>query len=191
MGVHDQIGDSEDILGAIEDFLTTTATATPSTERVLASVLFTVRAASDEQVSESADARWNKSLAAFHDGADRIVEQRDGHTISCASNRFMATFSGPARAARAGLAIRDMIRVFDLDLRVGVHTAEIELRADGIEGIGVDIGEHVANLAEVGEVWVSRTVRDLTAGSGLHFDARGRHRVGGIDEEWELFAVTS
>jgi class 3 adenylate cyclase len=84
-----------------------------------------------------------------------------------------------------------MMRTLDLDLRVGVHTAEIELRAGRIGGIGVDIGEHVANLAEAGEVWVSRTVRDLTPGSGLHFDGRGRHRVDGIDEDWELFAVTA
>jgi pimeloyl-ACP methyl ester carboxylesterase len=184
-------GDTDDFLRPVQEFITATSPPTPSTELVLATVLFAVSAPSSEPASESIDARGNRQLAAFHNRAAGVIEQCEGRVISSGSDRFVATFTGPARAARAGLQLRDMIRTLDVDLRVGVHTAEIELRAGRIAGIGVDIGAHVADLAEVGEVWVSRTVRDLTAGSGLHFDGRGRHRVGGIDEEWELFAVTA
>jgi class 3 adenylate cyclase len=70
-----------------------------------------------------------------------------------------------------------------------VHTAEVERLGDGIAGVGVHIGARVAAAAPAGEVWVTRTVRDLVAGSGLRFEARGTHEFAGIGEPWELHAV--
>ena len=72
-----------------------------------------------------------------------------------------------------------------------MHTAEIELRGADIVGIGVRVGARVAALARPGEVWVSRTVRDLVAGSGLHLEDRGTHGLRGVDEEWPLYAATT
>jgi hypothetical protein len=42
-----------------------------------------------------------------------------------------------------------------------------------------------------GEVLVFRTVKDLVAGSGLRFEARGSYTLRGVPDEWRLFAVTS
>jgi class 3 adenylate cyclase len=67
----------------------------------------------------------------------------------------------------------------------------MERRGDDVGGIGVHIGSRIAGLAGPGEVWVSRTVKDLTAGSGLEFDARGRHELKGVPDEWELYALTA
>jgi class 3 adenylate cyclase len=47
----------------------------------------------------------------------------------------------------------------------------------------------VLSTAEPGEVLVSSTVRDLTAGSGLDFEDRGMHPLKGVPDEWRLFAV--
>ena len=44
-------------------------------------------------------------------------------------------------------------------------------------------------LAEPGEVLVSRTVRDLVAGSGIEFVDRGEHALKGVPGTWQLFAV--
>jgi class 3 adenylate cyclase len=70
-----------------------------------------------------------------------------------------------------------------------VHTAEVELRGADIAGIGVHIGARIADRARSGEVWVSRTVKDLVAGSGLGFEARGEHEIKGIDDMWTLYAA--
>ncbi|MBA2341949.1 MAG: adenylate/guanylate cyclase domain-containing protein, partial [Thermoleophilaceae bacterium] len=43
--------------------------------------------------------------------------------------------------------------------------------------------------AEDDEVLVSRTVRDLTAGSGLEFTDRGIHKLKGIPEDWQIYAL--
>jgi class 3 adenylate cyclase len=72
---------------------------------------------------------------------------------------------------------------------VGAHTGECEIRGDDLAGLTVHIAARVAALAASGEVLVSRTVRDLVAGSGLRFVPRGEHELKGVPETWQLFAL--
>ena len=58
-------------------------------------------------------------------------------------------------------------------------------------GVAVIVGARVAALAGPGEILVSRTVKDLVAGSGIEFDDRGVSMLKGLPEEWRLFAVAS
>lgn len=102
---------------------------------------------------------------------------------------LLAVFDGPARTVRCALMIRDVVRGLGLEVRSGVHTGEVELGREDIQGIAVHIGARVASLAGAGEVWVSNTVRDLVAGSGLEFTDRGRHRLKGVPDEWALYSV--
>jgi class 3 adenylate cyclase len=76
-------------------------------------------------------------------------------------------------------------------IRAGLHTGEIELRGDDVGGIAVHIAARVGAAAGQGEVLVSRTVKDLVAGSGIAFADRGSHQLKGVPEAWQLFAVTS
>jgi class 3 adenylate cyclase len=55
-------------------------------------------------------------------------------------------------------------------IRAGVKTGEVEIDGTGVRGIAVHIGARVAALGGPSEVWVSQTVKDLTAGSGLRFE---------------------
>jgi class 3 adenylate cyclase len=66
------------------------------------------------------------------------------------------------------------------------------MRARGTDlvGLAVHIGARVEATAGPGEVWVSRTVRDLVAGSGLRFRARGTRRLKGVPGDSELFTLT-
>ena len=76
-----------------------------------------------------------------------------------------------------------------LPIRAGLHTGEVEVRKDDIGGIAVHIAARIASLAGPGDVLASRTVKDLTAGSGLVFTDRGTHILKGVPEEWQLYAV--
>lgn len=98
-------------------------------------------------------------------------------------------FDGPGRAVRCGQSICDAAADMGLRVRVGVHTGEIEQRGDDIAGIAVHIGARVGALATPGEVFVSRTVVDLVAGSGMSFDDRGSHELKGVPGTWQLFAA--
>jgi class 3 adenylate cyclase len=73
-------------------------------------------------------------------------------------------------------------------VRAGAHTGEIEVDAEGnVRGIAVHIGARIAALAQGGEVLVSRTVRDLVAGSGLGFEPRGTHHLKGVPDDWQIY----
>jgi class 3 adenylate cyclase len=102
---------------------------------------------------------------------------------------LLATFDGPGRAVRAACALRDALAPLGAEIRAGVHTAEVERRGDGVGGAGVAVAAGIAGAAEPGAIWVSRTVTDLVAGTGLAFVPRGGHALAGGSEPWDLFEV--
>jgi class 3 adenylate cyclase len=121
---------------------------------------------------------------------DALVSYR-GEIVDTAGDGVLAKFDGPARAVRCASYIREAVQRIGLEVRCGLHAGEVSRREGGIAGIAVHIGARVAGLASPGEVLVTRTVRDLVAGSGLAFDDRGEHELKGVPERWTLYAATS
>jgi class 3 adenylate cyclase len=70
-----------------------------------------------------------------------------------------------------------------------LHTGEVELRGDDVGGLAVHIAARVMAAADPGEILVSRTVRDLAAGSDVTLEDRGVHLLKGIGGDWQLLAV--
>ena len=114
-----------------------------------------------------------------------------GREIKTTGDGFLATFDGPARGIRCARAIRAAATDLDIDVRVGLHTGEIELRGDDIGGLAVHIGQRVSAAAQPAEIVVSSTVKDLVAGSGIEFEDRGERELKGVPGSWRLFAVTN
>jgi class 3 adenylate cyclase len=112
-----------------------------------------------------------------------------GREVHTASDGFLATFDGPGRAIQCACAIRDAVRALGVEVRIGLHTGEIEVRGGDVAGLAVHIGARVSALASGGEVMVSSTVKDLVAGSGIRFEERGEHELKGVPGAWRLFAV--
>jgi pimeloyl-ACP methyl ester carboxylesterase len=181
-------GDSEAVLGEIEEFLTGTRSE-PEPERVLATVMFTDVVGSTARAAELGDTRWRELLAAHHAGMRRELTRFRGREVKTLGDGCLATFDGPARAIRCGRAITEAARTLGLDVRVGLHSGEVELMEDDIGGIAVHIASRVGALAAVGEVLVSSTVKDLVAGSGIRFVDRGERQLKGLSDEWRLFAA--
>jgi pimeloyl-ACP methyl ester carboxylesterase len=181
-------GDSEAVLGEIEEFLTG-ARSEPEPDRVLATVMFTDIVGSTERASALGDARWRELLAAHETAVRRELSRFRGREVKMLGDGCLATFDGPARAIRCGRAIADAAGAIGLEVRIGVHTGEVELMGDDVGGIAVHIAARVGALASAGEVLVSGTVKDLVAGSGIQFTDRGAQRLKGIPDEWRLLAV--
>jgi class 3 adenylate cyclase len=78
-----------------------------------------------------------------------------------------------------------------MEIRARVHTGEIELSQGDVQGIAVHIGARISALAGPGEIFVSSTVKDLVAGSGIPFEDRGAHQLKGVPGEWRVFAVSA
>lgn len=182
------VGDTETILGEIEEFLTGVRPL-PESDRVLATVLFTDIVTSTERSAEVGDRRW-KDLLDQHDIlVRRELERHRGRLVKNTGDGILATFDGPARAIRCAQAIAVSVKAMGIEVRAGLHTGEVELRGDDVTGLGVNITARVMDAAGPGEVVVSSTVKDLVAGSGLRFADRGAHDLRGVPGEWRLFAV--
>jgi class 3 adenylate cyclase/pimeloyl-ACP methyl ester carboxylesterase len=181
-------GDSEAVLGEIEEFLTGARTV-PEPDRVLATVMFIDIVGSTERAAELGDARWRDLLSAYQAGVRRELTRFRGREVKTLGDGSLATFDGPARAIQCGCAIRESARSHNLEVRVGLHSGEVELMDGDVGGIAVHIAARVGAIAGAGEVLVSSTVRDLVAGSGIKFEDRGPKRLKGIGDEWRLFAA--
>jgi len=182
-------GNTDALLEEIEEFLTGTRGA-PNTDRMLATILFTDIVDSTKRGVASGDRRWRELLDNHDRMAGRQVHRFGGRQIKTTGDGILATFDGPARAIQCGLAICDAAQQLGIEVRVGVHTGEVERRGDDVAGIGVNIAARAQACARPGEVWVSRTVTDLVTGSGITFDDRGEHRLKGLPGAWHLFSVT-
>jgi len=158
---------------------------------VLATVVFTDIVDSTRRVAGIGDAAW-RSLLDQHDRITaREVERARGQLIKSTGDGTVAIFDGPARAVRYAAELRAALSGIDIDIRAGVHTGEIERRGDDIAGLAVHVAARVCGSTPGGEVWTSRTVTDLVAGSGIQFEDRGDHDLKGVPGTWPLFAVTA
>jgi class 3 adenylate cyclase len=182
------IGDSEAILSETERFVAGIA-GPPESNRQLATVLFTDIVDSTKLATELGDRHWREVLEKQRVLVRRELERYQGREVDTAGDGFFATFDGPARAVQCACVVRDAVRELGIEIRAGLHTGEVEVLGEGLAGVAVHIGQRVLSTAEPGEVLVSSTVRDLTAGSGLEFEDRGSHPLKGVPDEWRLFAV--
>ena len=179
---------SLDIADEIERFVSGEEVPSAPTS-VLTTLMFTDLVGSTERVAALGDQAWRKLLAGHHALVRRELALFGGEERDTAGDGFFATFDGPARAVRAGQSILTGLRDLGLDARIGIHVGECELHDGKPTGVSVSIAARVAALAHAGEVFVTGTVRDLVAGSGLEFEGRGRHELKGVPGARELFAV--
>jgi class 3 adenylate cyclase len=184
------VGDTEAIVGEIEEFVTGTRQQ-PAPTRALLTVLFTDIVGSTRLAAELGDARWRTLLDDHNRIVRRLIEEHRGREIKTVGDGFLMTFDGPAGAIWCGRAIVAALRELDIHVRVGIHTGEAELLGDDIGGLAVHIGARVVALAEPDEILVTRTVRDLVAGSGIAFSERGAYELKGVPGEWDLLAVAA
>jgi class 3 adenylate cyclase len=178
----------DEIPAEVERFLRTPPTE-PVPDRVLATILFTDIVGSTEHVAALGDRAWRELLASHRAQVRRELGRFRGVELDTAGDGFFASFDGPARAITCARSIVLGANDHGIQVRAGLHTGECEREAAKLTGIAVHIGARIAALARPGEVLVSRTVKDLVAGSGIEFDDRGDQKLKGIPGEWRLYAV--
>lgn len=184
--------DSEATLKATREFLTGEAITKVATfDRILSTVLFTDIVDSTSTAAGMGDAGWREVLD-LHDAAvAEEIERFRGTLVKSTGDGLLAHFDGPSRAVLCADALRRRATSIGIAIRAGAHTGEIELRGNDVGGIAVHIASRVASLADAGEILVSRTVKDLSIGSGLIFSDRGEQALKGVPDTWQLFAATT
>jgi class 3 adenylate cyclase/pimeloyl-ACP methyl ester carboxylesterase len=183
------VGDTDALVDEIEEFLTG-GHQPPEGEVVTTSLLFTDIVSSTEQSASMGHRAWT-ALVDRHDAMVRAsLRQHKGREVKTTGDGFLATFDATTRAVRAGMAIVAAAGQIGVDVRVGVHTGEVELRSDDAVGLPVSIARRICDRAGPGEVFVSEAVNVLILGSGIHSAAQGVHVLKGVPGEWRLFSVT-
>jgi pimeloyl-ACP methyl ester carboxylesterase/DNA-binding winged helix-turn-helix (wHTH) protein len=168
------VGDQAEVLDEIEDFLTGMRRA-EAYDRVLATVL-----------SVKIVGGAGSGLGAY---IRRQLELFKGREIVSDAGQVLATFDGPARAIRCASALNDSAKRLGVEVTTGLHTGECDVLDGNYSGFAVELAQKIAAEAAPGQILVSRTVKDLVAGSGLEFGELGASAFDGVEGEWRLFAV--
>jgi len=182
------VGDTDALVDEIEEFLTG-ARGGAEGEVMLAAVLFTDIVASTEHQARVGPREWSR-LVDHHDAMVRAaLAHNRGHEVNTTGDGFLATFEATGRAIRCAAEVVTGAKDMGLDLRVGIHTGEVEVRGDDLGGLAVVIAKRVCDLAEPGQVLVSETVRGHMVGAGIEFDDRDEHELKGVPGTWRLYAL--
>ncbi len=159
-------------------------------ETTLATVVFTDIVGSTQQAEAMGDGPWHDMLEAHNQTFRHELRLHRGKEIKSLGDGFIAVFDGSARALRFSKSLVQAIAALGLEIRVGLHIGEITISQDDIHGIAVNIAARVGDIAGSGEVMVTRTIKDLVAGSGIALNDHGSHKLKGVSEEWQLYCVT-
>ncbi len=180
--------DADAVVAEIEDTLTGRRSA-PDHERRVLTVLFTDIVGSTEEAVRRGDGDWRAVLDHHDAGTRRVVERFGGRVVKSTGDGVLACFEEPGQAVRAGSTLVGELAGAGIELRVGIHAGEVELRGDDVAGLAVHLAARVEGEAAPGQVLVSRTVRDLLLGSTLSFTRTGDHMLKGLPEPWALYAL--
>jgi len=182
------VGDSQEIIDEIEQFVTGIRFA-GEYDRVLATVMNVSFADPDGESTKRGTDEWTAFIARSKSFVHRQLHLFKGREVAVGDDETLAAFDGPARAIRCAAAINQAAVAQGVTLRIGLHTGECDVRGDTYSGFAVDLARQIANLSEGGNILVSRTVKDLVAGSGLAFGEFGVRSFEGVDGDWRLFTV--
>jgi class 3 adenylate cyclase len=159
--------------------------------RVLATILFTDIVDSTALARDAGDASWKRTVAMHDDVVRSVLAGFGGREVETAGDSFLVVFDSAEGAIHCGQALVQALDAIRLPIRVGIHSGEVVVSDDQVRGLAVHAAARILDRAGSGEVLMSGTTRDLAAGAtGLTFESRGRHRLKGLEREYELFAAT-
>jgi class 3 adenylate cyclase len=162
-----------------------------SSDRILATILFTDIVESTKTLDRVGDAAWKQLLASHNELMQFELDRYRGREIKKTGDGIVAVFDGPARAVECAQAMTRRVREAGLEIRAGLHTGEVELVPGDVHGVAVHLAARIMALAGAGDVLISSVTRDLLAGSGHRFESRGLHHLKGIDGEREVFLLVA
>jgi class 3 adenylate cyclase len=157
--------------------------------RVLATLLFTDLVGSTRIAATLGDRRWAHLLRAHHARVRELLAAYEGREVDDAGDGFFATFPVASAGVRCATDVAASLRELGLSVRAGLHTGECVQDRGRLRGIAVHVAARVVCRAGRSEVLVTRTVRDVVAGSELEFEDRGSHELRGLPGRWALYAV--
>ncbi|UVC18245.1 alpha/beta fold hydrolase [Mesorhizobium onobrychidis] len=179
---------SDRLVDEIQTFVTGALPAAPG-ERVLVTALHVEVVGLPSALVNTSNQTWRDLMQRHDDEIRKELHHADGQEIQRTGNGFLAVFQRPTRAIQCALAIRRRLGESGLRIRAAIHIGECERHGDDFTGIAIQLTSRLLDHAGPGEIIASRTVRDLTAGSGLTFEEHSEMEFPGTPGTWQLFSV--
>ena len=158
-------------------------------ERLVTTLLMSDIVDSTFTATRLGDGAWKQVLAEHNRLIRAQFDRFRGSEVNTTGDGFLATFGSAAGAIRCAVTMRDAVRGLGIELRIGVHTGEVEVLPNDIGGVAVHAASRITALGRASEIIVSSVTRGLVEGSDLRFKERGRHRVKGLERPIEVFVL--
>jgi class 3 adenylate cyclase len=180
------IGDSPAVVIDVQGVLGW-AKAPEAGDRVLTTLLFTDIVGSTEMAERLGDRAWKQLLGAQEDTVRRLLNMHRGRESATTGDGFLATFDAPAQAVLCALAIASASSGLGVEVRVGVHTGEVEIAGSELRGVAVHLAARIMAAAGPGQVFVSEMTRELASGARIEFASRGSREFKGFGGERQIY----
>jgi class 3 adenylate cyclase len=158
--------------------------------RVLATVLFTDIVNSTATLGRIGDVAWREVLLNHNVRMREVINAYRGREVTTTGDGVLVVFDGATNAVRCGAAMVRTVKALGIEIRVGIHTGEVEFIADNVRGVAVHAAARILSVAGPNEVVVSATTHGLLEGSGLTFEDAGLHSLKGLSGPRQLFRLT-
>jgi class 3 adenylate cyclase len=180
------VGDTRAVLIDVQGVLGW-AKAPEAGDRVLTTLLFTDIVGSTEMAERLGDRAWKQLLAAHDEAVRGLLDMYRGREAGTTGDGFVATFDAPAQAILCALGIASASRGLGVEVRVGVHTGEVQIAGHDLRGVAVHLAARIMAAAGPSEVFVSATTKELASGAGIAFVDRGSREFKGFGGERQIF----
>jgi len=125
------------------------------------------------------------------------AKSHGGRLFSRAGDGFLSEFHSPVSAVRAAyelqqeLAAPEMSESIGLELRIGIHLADVVVSGDDLLGDGVNIASRIEAEASPGSILVSSTVFEhVKRNAQLKFEHQGSKTLKNISEPVVVYKIT-
>ena len=122
-----------------------------------------------------------------------FVEKHGGEIIQLVGDGTFCRFDSAIEAVLSALEIQKVLEMEpEINLRIGIHVGDVVVDGDEVYGDGVNVASRIEPLAAAGGICVSSRVRDdIKNQPGLSLLSLGKKDLKNVDEQMEVFAVTT
>jgi class 3 adenylate cyclase len=159
------------------------------TRRRLVTVMFTDIVGSTQTVASSGDVAWSRRLEVHDRCCLRALARYDGEFVKSTGDGILALFNSPSDALRCATELQRQLADNDISVRIGLHTGEVELREQDVQGIAVHLAARVQAQAKPDTIFVTDVIPPLVEGTGAKFVDCGVHTLKGIENPQHLYSL--
>ena len=158
-------------------------------ERMVTTLLMTDIVDSTRIAGHLGDAAWKQVLSDHNRLVRAQLLRFGGSEVNTTGDGFLATFRSAVAALRSATAIMEALRDTGIEVRIGVHTGEVEPMGNDIGGVAVHAAARIMALAGPSEVYASAMTVGLVEGYGLEFESQGAREVKGLERPIEVYRL--